>query len=173
MLTTPFPASPQRRALSDIHLVREYAHGREKVWRLLTDAALVPLWTATGQGGRPVGFAPEVGCRFQLLAKPMPGWNGVVDCEVVAVEAPRLLRYTWLGGEDDDLTTVTNSLEAIEGGTRFTWDHTGFTGVGGFLLSRLLNRVRAKMLDVGFPAVLDRIDDEGRLRDGSHPAQGI
>ena len=67
---------------------------------------------------------------------------------------PSLLRYSWLGGEDDDVTVVTNRLEAVAGGTRFTWDHTGFTGVGGFVVSRVLASVRKKMLRVGLPAVL-------------------
>jgi hypothetical protein len=43
-------------------------------------------------------------------------------------------------------------------GTRFTWDHTGFAGLGGYIVSRVLNRVRRNMLDVGFPAVLANLD---------------
>ena len=69
--------------VSDIRIVRDYPHPIAKVWRAVTDPALVPLWTATGAGGRPEGFAPTVGTRFRLIAKPKPGWNGVVDCEVL------------------------------------------------------------------------------------------
>jgi uncharacterized protein YndB with AHSA1/START domain len=87
----------------------------------------------------------------------MPGWNGIVDCEVLEVRAPCLLRYTWRGGEDDDLTTVTNQLEPRDGGTRLTWDHTGFTGLGGFVVSRILKRVRTKMLDDGLPRALQSL----------------
>jgi uncharacterized protein YndB with AHSA1/START domain len=165
--TTTSGAPARRRSRSDIHIARDYPHPPEKIWRLLTDPSLIPLWTSTGKGGRPVGFAPVVGTRFKFVARPMPGWNGVVDCEVVEVREPFLLRYTWLGGEEDDLTTVTNLLEPYDGRTRFTWEHTGFTGIGGFLVSRVLNRVRTKMLDVGFPAVLNDLDDEGKLRPGS------
>jgi uncharacterized protein YndB with AHSA1/START domain len=149
---------------SDIYIVREYPHSPRKIWQLLTDPELVPLWTSTGKGGKPVGFAPVVGTQFKYVAKPMPGWSGVVECEVLEVREPYLLRYTWRGGEKDDLTSVTNLLEPIDGGTRFTWDHTGFTGIGGFIVSRILNRVRRKMLDEGFPAVLKDLDDKGRLR---------
>ncbi len=166
--TTAKTSAPERRpSRSDIHIVREYPHPPEKIWRALTDPELVPLWTSTGQGGRPVGFSPVVGTRFKYVAKPMPGWNGIVDCEVLEAREPVLLRYAWLGGENDDVTTVTNRLEPREGGTRFTWDHTGFTGVGGFLVSRVLNSVRKRMLDVGLPAVLNDLDDEGKLRPGS------
>jgi uncharacterized protein YndB with AHSA1/START domain len=157
--------SPSR---SDIHIVRDYPHAPEKVWRALTDPALVPLWTATGRGGNPVGFAPVVGTRFRYVARPMPGWSGVVECEVLEVREPFLLRYTWSGGDkDDDLTIVSNLLERRDGGTRFTWDHTGFAGVGGFIVSRVLNRVRRRMLDEGLPVVLGDLDDHGKLRPGS------
>jgi hypothetical protein len=52
---------------------------------------------------------------------------------------------------------------AHAGGTRFTYDHTGFTGAGGFLLAKLLGSVRKKMLTVGLPAVLDNLDETGAL----------
>lgn len=160
-------AESRKRSRSDIHIVRQYPHPPWKIWRLLTDPALIPLWTSTGKGGRPVGFAPIVGTRFKYVTMPMPGWNGVVDCEVLEVQEPHLLRYTWLGGEKDDLTTITNLLEPTDGGTRLTWDHVGFAGVGGYLVSRVLDRVRTKMLDVGFPAVLAALDERGNLRPGS------
>jgi hypothetical protein len=51
----------------------------------------------------------------------------------------------------------------VAGGTRFTYEHTGFTGVGGFFLAKLLGSVRRKMLRVGLPAVLDDLDDHGML----------
>ena len=53
------------------------------------------------------------------------------------------------------------------GGTRFTYDHTGFTGVGGVFLAKLLDHVRRKMLRVGLPPVLDDLDEDGTLRPGS------
>ncbi|HEY6458577.1 MAG TPA: SRPBCC domain-containing protein [Polyangiaceae bacterium] len=127
------------------------------MWRALTDPEIVPLWTSTGRGGTPVGFAAVVGTRFKFVGKPTIGWGGVVDCEVVEVREPRLLRFTWRGGEDDDLTTVTWLVDAHDGGTRLTCEHTGFKGLRGFLMARLLGSVRKKMLDVGLPAALREI----------------
>ncbi|MCW2638281.1 MAG: Activator of Hsp90 ATPase 1 family protein [Dactylosporangium sp.] len=150
--------------MSDIRIVRDYPHPPAKIWRAVTDPALIPLWTSTGQGGRPEGFSTTVGTRFQFVAKPQPGWRGIVDCEVLEAREPSLLRYSWVGDENGDTTYVTYRLEPHAGGTRFTYEHTGFTGIGGFLLAKLaLGPVRKKMLRVGLTAVLNDIDD-GTLR---------
>src|SRR3954447_291108 len=84
--------------MAEIRIEREYPYPVATVWRAVTDPELVPRWTATGQGGRPVGYAPVVGTRFQFVGKPVPGWNGVVDCEVLEVEEPSVLRFSWVGG---------------------------------------------------------------------------
>jgi uncharacterized protein YndB with AHSA1/START domain len=141
--------------MSEIRIARDYPHSPATVWRAVTDPELVPRWTATGQGGRPVGFAAEAGTRFQFVAKPRLGWRGIVDCEVLEVREPSLLRYSWTGDENGKPTYVTYRIEPHAGGTRFTFEHTGFTGVGGFFLAKLLGSVRRRMLTVGLPAVLD------------------
>ncbi len=146
--------------MSDIRIVTDYPHSPAKVWRAVTDPALIPRWTATGAGGRPEGFTPVAGTKFRFIAKPKPGWNGIVDCEVLEVNAPSLLRYSWTGddGGGDAVTEVLYRLEPHAGGTRFTYLHTGFTGVGGVFMAKLLGRVRRNMLTVGLPAVLDDLD---------------
>lgn len=152
--------------MGDIVIVREYPRRPAVVWTALTDPALVPLWTSTGRGGRPEGFRPEVGTRFRFVARPVPGWDGIVRCEVLAVAAPTLLRYSWRNKEADAPTEVSYELAETADGTRFTYRHTGFRGVEGMILSRLLGRVRRTMLSEGLPVVLDAIDDQGHLRPG-------
>jgi uncharacterized protein YndB with AHSA1/START domain len=154
--------------MSDIRIVRDYPQAPAKVWLAVTDSGLVPLWTATGQGGRPVGFAAAVGTHFQFVAKPVMGWRGIVDCEVLEVREPSLLRYSWVGGEGEKPSHVSYRIEPLDGGTRFTFEHTGFTGLGGFFMAKLLGRIRSKMLTVGLPAVLDDLDDNGVLRVSSN-----
>ncbi|WP_328616744.1 SRPBCC domain-containing protein [Amycolatopsis sp. NBC_00355] len=141
--------------MSEFEIVTEYPHPRDRVWQALTDPALVPRWTSTGRGGRPEDFAPEVGTRFRFVGKPVPGWDGVVRCEVLAADAPTLLRFSWRNKETDEPSFVTYRLEDTAGGTRFTYSHTGFRGVGGLVMSRLLQRVRRRMLAEGLPPVLD------------------
>ena len=141
--------------MSHYSVAREYPYPIEDVWTVVTDPDYVAQWTTTGQGGRPHGFVAIPGTQFQLVGKPTIGWAGVVYCEVVEVDAPRLLHYTWKGDKDaDTVTQVRYRLEPMPGGTRFTVEHTGFTGLAGFAMSRLLGSVRRKMLTVGIPPVL-------------------
>jgi uncharacterized protein YndB with AHSA1/START domain len=141
--------------MAEIRIVRDYPQSPEKVWRALTDPALIPRWTSTGAGGQPEGFGTAVGTRFRYVAKPKPGWSGIVECEVLESDEPKLLRYSWADPGGGEVTAVAYRLEANGDGTRLTYEHTGFTGVGGLFMARLLGRVRAKMLTVGLPAVLN------------------
>jgi uncharacterized protein YndB with AHSA1/START domain len=145
--------------MSDIHITRDYPHPPATVWRAVTDPTLVARWTSTGRSGRPEGFAAVAGTRFRFVGRPVPGWNGIVDCEVLEAYEPSLLRYSWVGGGDSEATQVAYRIEPHGTGTRFTYEHTGFTGLGGFVMARvILGPVRKRMLDVGLPSVLDDID---------------
>jgi uncharacterized protein YndB with AHSA1/START domain len=155
--------------MSEFHIIREYPHSVEKLWHALTEPGLVPLWTSTGRGGTPEGFAPVVGNHFRFIGKPVPGWDGVVDCEVLEVEPLSMLRHTWKGDEHEP-SIVTWRIEPTETGSRLIYDHTGFSGVDGLIMSKfVLGPIRRRMLTRGLPAVLDAIDGAGRLRRGVTP----
>lgn len=145
--------------MSEIHIVREYPHPPAKVWRALTEPKLMALWML-----RPEGFAPVVGTRFKLVAKPQPGWRGFVECEVLEVRENQLLRYSWVGNDNQAPMEVSYAIEPHAGGTRLTFDHIGFHGIGGFFLAKLMMGPGwKKMLGKAFPAVLADIDESGAL----------
>jgi uncharacterized protein YndB with AHSA1/START domain len=144
--------------MSEIRITRDYPHPPQRVWRAMTDPKLVPRWTSTGRGARPDGFEPVVGRRFRFVGKAVPGWDGIVRCEILEVHAPALLRYSWQGSDDERPTEVTCRIEPSKPGARMTYEHTGFAGIGGLFMSRLLGHVRRGMLDHGLPAVLDELD---------------
>jgi uncharacterized protein YndB with AHSA1/START domain len=155
---------------TEIHLTRSYPHPRSRVWRAITEPALLAKWLM-----QPDGFAPTVGTRFKLIAKPQPGWRGWVDCEVLEVVVERKLVLSWVGDESaaNRPMTVTFSLEDDEhGGTSFTLDHIGFEGVGGWLLARLMMGPGwKKMMSVRLSAVLSTSDDPvGSRAFGGRPA---
>ncbi len=92
-------------------------HPPQKVWRALTQGPLIEAWLMAND------FEPVVGHRFNLRAEPNPHWNGVVDCEVLAVEPHQRLVYTWGAGIQ---TVVTFTLTPVEGGTRLRMVQSGF-----------------------------------------------
>ena len=96
------------------------AHPPARVWKALTDPDMLAEWLM------PNDFAAVVGHRFTFHTVPRPnsGFDGVVRCEVLAVEPERLLRYSWRGGSLD--TTVTWTLAAEGRGTRLFVEHDGF-----------------------------------------------
>ncbi|HWG25653.1 SRPBCC domain-containing protein [Actinospica sp.] len=141
--------------MSAIRIEQTYPQPTGVVWRALTDPEVVPRWTSTGAGGRPVGFSTEVGTRFQFIGKPKPGWDGVVDCVVLEAREPSVFRFSWTDSGSGDVTEVAFLLAPTgDGGTRLVYEHTGFRGVGGFFMARLLGRVRRTMLRSGLPPVL-------------------
>jgi uncharacterized protein YndB with AHSA1/START domain len=102
---------------------RQISHSPEKVWRALTQSHLIEDWLM------PNNFQPVVGHKFNLRADPMPHWNGVTDCEVLAIEPGRLLSYSWnwSGEEAGRLTTVvTFTLTPTNGGTHLRMEQSGF-----------------------------------------------
>jgi uncharacterized protein YndB with AHSA1/START domain len=97
---------------------KEMPHPPEKVWRALTQGALIKEWLMDND------FQPVVGHRFTLRAAPVANWNGVIACEVLVVEPNRKLSYRWgtLGVE----TSVIWTLSATSGGTLVRMEHKGF-----------------------------------------------
>jgi uncharacterized protein YndB with AHSA1/START domain len=148
---------------TSVRIVRDYPHPPAKVWRALTEPALMALW-----GMRPVGFLPIAGTRFKFVAKPNPAWRGFVECEVLEARAPALLRYAWDDDGKGKTTFVTYTLEARGGGTRLTLEHTGFSGFSGWVFARFMMEPGwKKTTSTGLPALLAELGEDGNLRSGS------
>jgi uncharacterized protein YndB with AHSA1/START domain len=149
--------------MTDIRITRDYPHPPAKVWRALTDPKLIGLWAM-----RPEGFAPVVGTRCRFVGKSGPGWRGFVECEVLEVNAPRTIMYSWVGNDGEAPTFVRYTLEARSGGTRLVFEHTGFKGVGGFFLAKfIMTPGWRKTFDERLPRVLTDVDERGELRETS------
>ena len=74
----------------------------------------------------PNDFRPEVGHSFTFRTKPAPGFDGIVQSTVKALEAPARLVLTWKGGGID--TIVSFELEDAGHATRLRLTRSGFKG---------------------------------------------
>jgi uncharacterized protein YndB with AHSA1/START domain len=102
---------------------RQLSHPPEKVWRALTQGYLIEDWLMQND------FQPVVGHQFKLRANPNPHWNGVTDCEVLAVVPEKLLSYTWNSSGDEAgrlITVVTITLTHTNEGTHLRMEQSGF-----------------------------------------------
>jgi uncharacterized protein YndB with AHSA1/START domain len=110
-------------AIRSIVVEREMPHAPEKIWRALTDAALIADWLMTND------FEAGVGRRFQFRATPVPGWSGITNCEVTEVDPPHCLAYRWGDGSESASglrTLVTWTLIPTAGGTLVRMEQSGF-----------------------------------------------
>ncbi len=97
----------------------ELPHPPEKVWRALSEPALLAEWLL------PVfDFSLEPGAAFTFKREPVGGWDGVVSCRLLAADPPRRLSYTWVVGDMD--TVVTFTLTPADAATRLQIVHSGF-----------------------------------------------
>lgn len=94
-------------------------HSPEKVWRALTDPVLLTEWLLPV-----VELELEPGAAFTLTTQPQPGWDGIVNCRFLEIEAHRKLSYTWSVPFLD--TVVTFTLTPTASGTRLSLVQSGF-----------------------------------------------
>jgi uncharacterized protein YndB with AHSA1/START domain len=69
-------------------------------------------------------FEPVAHRKFQFRADPVPQWDGIIDCEVLLIDPPRHLSYTWSSLGLDSVVLFT--LTPVEAGTHLRMEHSGF-----------------------------------------------
>lgn len=117
-------------------------HDPAVVWRVLTTPDLIARWLMKND------FAPKVGHRFSFEGQPVGDWDGHVRCEVLELDEPRRLVYSWAGGNLD--STLTFTLTPVDGGTRLRMVHDGFRSPQ--------NDAGYAMMSNGWASIARRID---------------
>jgi uncharacterized protein YndB with AHSA1/START domain len=131
---------------------RYLRHSPERVWKALTDTQALSGWYLDND------FSPVVGHQFTFRPAPDMGFDGTLCGEVIRVDAPHQLIYSFRGGSIKGETVVTWTLIPDGAGTLLLLHHTGFNDLDGTVLntvmticpSRFLFRL-AEMLDTALP----------------------
>jgi uncharacterized protein YndB with AHSA1/START domain len=133
--------------LRSIVVERDMPHPPEKIWRALTQSALIAEWLMQND------FEPSVGHKFHFRAQPVMGWNGVTDCEVLEMVPDRRLVYSWNASGNQAAgglkTIVTWTLTPHAGGTHVRMEQAGFRpqDEGGY-----------RGMGSGWPRILERLE---------------
>lgn len=103
---------PSTAALPDVVKERLLKAPIEKVWDVVSTAEGIATWFM------PNDLQAQAGFRFHLNAGPF----GQSACEVLEVDPPHRLSFKW-----DKDWIITFLLEEVEGGTKFTLVHGGWS----------------------------------------------
>ncbi len=93
-------------------------HPPEKIWRALTQGPLIEEWLMKND------FQPVVGHQFSFRSTPVPGWDGIIQSEVLTIEPSSELSYSW--GTMGTTSLVTWTLTPTKSGTHVRMEQTGF-----------------------------------------------
>jgi uncharacterized protein YndB with AHSA1/START domain len=96
-------------------------HSSAKVWRALTEPALLAEWLLPV-----IGLELERGAAFTFKSQPYPGWDGTVNCRILGIEPHEKLSYSWRVEDMDLDTVVTFTLTPTPSGTRLSIVQSGF-----------------------------------------------
>lgn len=102
----------------------------ERVFRAITSDEITKWWGSPGQY-RVTEYTADVrpGGKWRSSGVGADGHTFSVEGEFREIDPPRLVVHTWVAPWDgDNETVVTYRLEPIEGGTRVTVRHEGFSG---------------------------------------------
>jgi uncharacterized protein YndB with AHSA1/START domain len=91
----------------------------QRVWRALTTPDELAVWFG------PIGFEPRLGHTFHLQTEPQAGWDGKTYCDIMAIDEPHRLAFTWYV-PNTPVTLVTFTLRDLGGTTELTLEHTGW-----------------------------------------------
>ncbi|MEQ7050074.1 SRPBCC domain-containing protein [Paenibacillaceae sp. P-4] len=90
----------------------QYKTTIEKLWSALTDSSKLAKWVQNIHTGEAMenDFKAVVGHHFQFRTQPNEWWNGIIDGEVLIVDEPNKLSYTWESGEKHTITWTLQDL---------------------------------------------------------------
>lgn len=118
-----------------IQIKKVYPHSIERVWKAITTKDALSEWLMPT-----MDFELLQGCAFQFKTKPQGNFDGVVNCEIIRIDAPNLIAYSWSAKGFKQPTVVTWQLVSLsKNETSLTLSHNGFVGFNGWVTKQILN----------------------------------
>lgn len=112
----------------DVVVTVFYPHPPERVWQALTDRRALSAWMMDNN------FEACLGHKFRFHGNSFSGQEITIDCEVLEIEPPKHLVYSWKEHLTSEPSRVTWTLTPVEGGTQVQLRHrsTAFAVVPAF-----------------------------------------
>lgn len=148
---------------------RFYPRPPEDVWAAITDAHALAEWL------EPNNHQPVVGHKFEFRCDPGICGAGVTECEVLEVDPPRRLVWSWVhvgtgaNGRRSEPMTISWTLVPKDEGTLLILEHTGAENINW--LTRNMMRVGWwVMMKKLIPRILGRVQ-AGKFTPGAIPLE--
>ncbi|UUX32777.1 metalloregulator ArsR/SmtB family transcription factor [Fundicoccus culcitae] len=109
----------EQKMTADVILDFTYSSTVAEVWNALTDSDMLAQWIWDNN------FKAEEGYQFRFQSEPNEYWDGIVTGEVLVVDEPNQLAYTWASA--GETTTITWTLTKVAEGTQLHFEQTGFS----------------------------------------------
>jgi uncharacterized protein YndB with AHSA1/START domain len=96
-----------------------YPYPPQRVWQVLTNRHTLAAWLMEND------FEPCVGHKFRFLYSSLPGLSESIDCQVIELDEPKRLSFTWQDSMMHRPSIVTWTLKPVDGGTQLQLEHKG------------------------------------------------
>ena len=107
--------------LKPIQTDRVFNLPMKEAWEIVTSQKFLTEWLMPGS------FKPEVGHHYHFQCfPPDKSWDGKIFGEILEVDKPNMVKFTWKTSQLNVPTTVCFQLEETEAGVRFSVTHTDF-----------------------------------------------
>ncbi|WP_315787826.1 SRPBCC domain-containing protein [Fischerella sp. JS2] len=98
-----------------------YPYPPQRIWQVLTNRHTLAAWLMEND------FEPRVGHKFRFLYSSLPGLSESIDCEVIELDEPKRLSFTWQDSMMHGPSIVIWTLKPVDGGTRLQLEHKGLS----------------------------------------------
>jgi uncharacterized protein YndB with AHSA1/START domain len=106
--------------LRNLKLEVFYPHPPERVWQAIANRRALAAWLMDND------FEPRLGHQFRFQPQHPDSLEETIFCEVLELDEPKSLSYSWRGCFSSQSTVVTWTLEPVEGGTQVKLEHKGW-----------------------------------------------